>query len=123
MAGLLISTVLTGGLALPAIMFTAGAGIAVSSAFLLAASVMIGAFTLLGIAYGVMEKCCRTPNRDVSELDTQTTIPNKAPSPTMEMDSNTSSGNRFFGSEPYSSAASTERATTSQWMGPAGLRT
>ena len=131
MAGLLISTVLTGGLALPAIMFTAGAGIAVSSAFLLAASVMIGAFTLLGIAYGVMEKCCRTPNRDVFKLDTQTAIPNKAPSPTMEMDSNTSSGNRFFGSEPHSSAASTAGTTTSGhlsvYMGhtvdAAGLRT
>ena len=96
MAGLLISTVLTGGLALPAMMFTAGAAIAVSSACLLAASVMIGAFALFGIAYVMMETCCKTQNRDVSDLDTHRVMPSKARPSTTVMNSNTSLGACFF---------------------------
>jgi Cu+-exporting ATPase len=68
MTGLLISTIVTGGLALPAIMFTAGAAIAVSSACLLAAGVMMSAFTLLGMAYVAAEKCCRTKDEGIERL-------------------------------------------------------
>ncbi len=54
--GLLISTVATGGLALPAIVFTAGAAAAISSVCILGAGTLFGLFTLLATAYLFADK-------------------------------------------------------------------
>lgn len=65
---LLISTLATGGLVLPAIIFTAGAVAAVSSVCILAASVMFGAFALLCITYLFAENCVNHHVEDTIDL-------------------------------------------------------
>ncbi|BCA96791.1 hypothetical protein TUM19329_31520 [Legionella antarctica] len=54
--GLLISTVATGGLALPAIVFTAGAAAAISSVCILGAGTLFGVFTFLTTTYLIADK-------------------------------------------------------------------
>ena len=57
MCGVLISTIASGALVLPAIVFTAGIIAALSSTCILTASVMFAAFALLGISYLLIDKC------------------------------------------------------------------
>lgn len=55
--GVLISTIATGGLALPALIFTAGIAAAVSSACTLAAGVLFGIFSFLGFSHLFAKRC------------------------------------------------------------------
>ncbi len=57
MAGILIATFATGGLALPVIAFSVGAITALSSAFIVAATVCFSLFTILASSYLVFNKC------------------------------------------------------------------
>lgn len=56
MCGLLISTIATGGLAFPAIVFTAGAALAISSVCLLVAATLCALFIALASAYVLFDK-------------------------------------------------------------------
>ncbi|PJE10580.1 HAD-IC family P-type ATPase [Legionella sp.] len=53
----LVATLATGGLAFPAIVFTAGAALAASSACLITAGLMFGIFSLIATSYLFMNNC------------------------------------------------------------------
>ncbi len=59
--GILISTIATGGLAFPAIVFTAGTVAAISSACLLAASALFGGFALFGTTHFLFDRYINKP--------------------------------------------------------------
>jgi Cu+-exporting ATPase len=57
MCGLLISTIATGGLALPVITFVAGAAAAISSVCLLAAAILCVTFIVMAATYLILNRC------------------------------------------------------------------
>ncbi|MCL9685201.1 HAD-IC family P-type ATPase [Legionella maioricensis] len=75
--GLLISTVATGGLALPAIVFTAGAAAAISSVCILGAGTLFGLFTLLTATYLFADKWVNSPVADNVDLVSPIPLANK----------------------------------------------
>jgi Cu+-exporting ATPase len=64
MCGLLISTVATGGLAIPALVFTAGAALVISNVCLLAAAALSTLFILLVGTYLLFDKYLDNPKGD-----------------------------------------------------------
>jgi Cu+-exporting ATPase len=69
---LLLMTFATGHLALPALVFTAGTSIALSSGFLLASLVLLGGFTTLSIAYMLTTRSVAEVSNDVTHKATST---------------------------------------------------
>jgi Cu+-exporting ATPase len=68
MCSLLISTVATGGLALPAMTFSAGAATAISSIFLFTSEILLGLFSALATTYLVADETMiiSQPSKDCS---------------------------------------------------------
>lgn len=75
----LIATVITGGLALPFFTFTAGAALAVSSAFTLSACVLFGCFAILASSHFLLDKQATQPRRE--DIQAQSPQPIAVPKP------------------------------------------
>ncbi|MBA2709475.1 MAG: cation-translocating P-type ATPase [Tatlockia sp.] len=67
--GILISTIATGGLALPALVFTAGTVAAISSICTIGAMTLFSLFTILVASYFVAENYSSTPLEEKSDLE------------------------------------------------------
>ncbi len=67
-SGLLLSTLVTGGFALPALVFTTGAAVAISSSLILGASVLFGLFLALSAAYLITERCLSKQPSEAKKL-------------------------------------------------------
>ena len=76
MCSLVISTVATGGLVLPTIVFTAGTAAAIGSACVLTASALFGMFVLLAATYLLIDKCMNNQTEENIVLPGYTPIKN-----------------------------------------------
>ncbi len=72
--GILISTIATGGLALPALIFTAGTVAAVSSICTIGAITLFSLFTFLAASYVVAESYSSTPLEENLDLEPQSSF-------------------------------------------------
>lgn len=86
-SSLLISTIATGGLALPVITFTAGAVAAISSVCLIAAAALTSLFVLLMATYFCVDKSKKEPKDEHAELTADAASkPNKRPTLDMSLE-------------------------------------